>query len=118
MHRHGALEPEIVGSAAIEGGDVTDAGVGLDPFSIARIDDEVDAVGGDGKIAGLEWGGVEFADGAGDGEVDGGFAVALAQGLGAGVIPPLGGGFADGVAVAVTDAVDKKGIAQGAAGEA
>ena len=77
-------------------------GGGLDPFSLAGIDDEMDAVGGDGEVAGLESVGIDLTHGAGDAEVYRGGAVSLAQGLGTGVTPPLCGGFADGGAVAVS----------------
>ena len=118
MQRDGYVKPCVVGGATVESGDVADAWVGLDPFSFARIDNDMDAIGGDGEITGLKPGGVEVADGAGNVEIDGGVSIVLTESLGAGVIPPLGGGFADGIAVAVADAVGKKGIAQGAAGQA
>ncbi len=40
-------------------------GAGLHPGVVSGVDESVDAVGGDGEVAGLEWAVVEGVDGVG-----------------------------------------------------
>ncbi len=115
---HGGVEPEVGVGFCVEGDDFADGGIGLDPEIVALVDQEMEAVSGDGEVAGEEGGGVEGIEFAGETEGDGVGAIGLGQGKSGGVVPPLVHGFAQWGRVEGHYRLAEQSGAEGAAGEA
>ncbi len=77
MEADADVEPEIGVGLRIQGDHFLMAGVGLNPAVLSEIDDEVDAVVGDGEVAREQGAGDELFEGAFDWQRLGETAVAL-----------------------------------------